>query len=108
MNAARTAGSDRVEALSGFERFYAELDSALDASDCDRILELVDNRAVAVDQLVRAFDGELLPEAVRLRVEFAESRIRGRIVALHADLMRQLGESRRRTMATSRYAEAAL
>ncbi len=102
MNAAR------LDALNGFERFYAELDTALDASDCDRILELVDSRAVAVERLVRAFDGELLPEAVRLRVEFAESRIRGRIVALHADLMRQLGESRRRTMASSRYAEAAL
>lgn len=97
----------RTDALNRFERFYAELDTALDASDCDHILALVDSRAAAVDQLIKAFDGEQLPEAVRLRVEFTESRIRGRIVALHADLMRQLGESRRRTMASSRYAEAA-
>jgi hypothetical protein len=97
----------RTDALRRFERFYAELDIALDDNDCDRVLELVEARALALDQLLKAFEGDALPDATRLQVEFAESRIRGRIVALHADLMRQLGESRRRSVASNRYAEVA-
>lgn len=100
MNAAQ------VEALRGFERYYAALDRALDAEDCDAIARLVEERTESLSSLVRAFSGGSLPEETRQQVELAESRIRGRVASLHAELMRRLGESRRRQSAASRYAEA--
>jgi hypothetical protein len=96
----------QVAALAGFERYYAELDLALDAEDCDAIARLVEERADALSALVSAFAGELLPDHLRQRVELSESRIRGRIAALHAALMRDLGDTRRRQTASARYAEA--
>lgn len=96
----------QVEALRGFELYYASLDRALDAEDCDAIARLVEERTESLSSLVRAFSGEDLPDETRQRVELAESRLRGRIASLHTELMRRLGESRRRHSAANRYAEA--
>lgn len=99
--------TNRAEALSRFEGFYAELELALDERDTDRVAVLVEGRASALDRLIRVFEGEPLPDAAKLRVEFAESRIRERMIALHAEIMRELAESRRRQSASNRYAQAA-
>lgn len=94
------------EALMGFERYYAALDTALDSEDCDTIAKLVEERTESLGSLIRAFSGDTLPDHVRQRVELSESRIRGRVASLHAELMRRLGETRRRQSAANRYAEA--
>lgn len=96
----------QVDALRSFERYYAALDRALDDEDCDAIARIVEERTESLSSLVRAFSGGTLPDEIRQRVELAESRIRGRIASLHTELMRRLGESRKRQSAASRYAEA--
>lgn len=96
----------QLDALARFERYYSTLDQALDAEDCDAIASVVDERAGALAEMLDAFSGAAIPDHVRQRVELAESRVRGRLAALHASLLRQLSESRRRQSASSRYAEA--
>lgn len=96
----------QVDALASFERYYAALDSALDAQDCDAIARIVEERTEALSALVSAFSGDVLPDHVRQRVELSESRVRSRVAALHAELMRDLGDTRRRQTASNRYAEA--
>ncbi|HRE88664.1 MAG TPA: hypothetical protein PK095_05935 [Myxococcota bacterium] len=98
--------TDQVAALRDFERYYAALDRALDSEDCDGIARLIEERTESLSSLVRAFSESDMPEPVRQRVELSESRIRGRVASLHAELMLRIGESRRRQTAASRYAEA--
>lgn len=102
-----SADLDKASVLERFIGFYDELDLAIEQVDVDRIAELVDARGPVVEALVDAFDGERLPDALRLRVIDSEARLRAAMVQIHDALFRSLSNQRRVAYAVGRYDAAA-
>ncbi len=101
-----TFGGEREAALGRFVACYDELDAAILDGDAERIAELVALRGPIVDRLVRAFDGERLPEGIRQVIVAAEAELRLSLTKLHDQLFRALSQQRRVAHAVSRYDDA--
>lgn len=90
-------------ALHRFEAFYERLDEALDQGDVELVQTLIEQRSVAVEQLIATHRGQALPEPVKTHLVACEEALRARLTALHAEIASALAAQRRRGAAAVRY-----
>jgi len=99
MNVTQTA------ALAHFEAFYPAFARALDEEDAELVAELVEEREHALEKLLQAFAGTLLPADVRAHVEGTEAMMHTRLLRFYDQVIVRLAEERRRSWASERYQE---